>query len=141
MTIDFLTLPKSRLRVVACFLACIVLAACGGDDADVVENSSPTQGSSGGGSGGGNSAANEITISWDQPTQKVNGDPLASVAGFRIHYGTTPGSPDISIDIFDPDATEYLLEGMESGTYYFSVSTVDSDLNEGPRSAEESKSL
>jgi fibronectin type 3 domain-containing protein len=66
------------------------------------------------------------SLAWDIPTVRENGEPLAvsELAGYEIYYTTeTESSGVIAID--NPATTEYLLQGLAEGTYYFSIAAID----------------
>jgi fibronectin type 3 domain-containing protein len=61
---------------------------------------------------------------------------LSEIAGFRIYYGVTSGDYSNAIDIDDHTATQAVLDGLPSGTYFVAVTTVDVDGRESTYSAE-----
>lgn len=81
------------------------------------------------------------TLSWDPPTTNVDETPLTGLAGYKIYYGTTPGEYPEVIDINDPNTTEYTIENLPSGIYYFAVTAYDMSLNESDYSNEVSKTI
>jgi hypothetical protein len=57
--------------------------------------------------------AAQVTISWDK-------NPEANIAGYKMHYGTTRGSYDHSVDV--GNYTSCTISGLEEGaTYYFAA--------------------
>lgn len=60
------------------------------------------------------------TLSWTPPTQNTNGTALTNLAGFRIHYGTTPDLAQ-TIQLASPSVTRHTVN-LAPGTYYFAVS-------------------
>jgi hypothetical protein len=67
-------------------------------------------------------APGTVTLSWVAPTDNTNGTPLTDLAGYHIHYGTTPDNLTKSIDLTGTGTTEYEVSGLTAGTYYFSIS-------------------
>jgi hypothetical protein len=63
------------------------------------------------------------TLAWDAPTTNVDGTPLTSLAGFKIYYGTAPGTYVHVIDV--GSVTSYAINNLAVGTYYFSVTAYD----------------
>lgn len=70
--------------------------------------------------------ATQLTLGWDPPA--------GSVAGYKIHYGTTSGNYEYSVDVgnYDSCTISGLLEGQ---TYYFAATSynvdgIDSDFSE-----------
>jgi hypothetical protein len=84
-------------------------------------------GGSGGGSGS-NSQANDeakyygmANLSWISPTTNTDGSKLTDLAGYKIYYGTTPGSHDNWIDV--GNVTKYTINDLcyTPGTAYYFV--------------------
>jgi len=63
-----------------------------------------------------------VTISWTPPTQNEDGTPLSDLAGYKIYWGTTPGTYPNSVTINNPGLTTYVIDNLAPGTYEF-VST------------------
>jgi hypothetical protein len=68
--------------------------------------------------------AGTATLAWDAPTSNVDGTPLASLAGYRINYGTNVAVLDHSIVINDGGATTYNVQALAPGTWYFAIQAV-----------------
>lgn len=62
------------------------------------------------------------TLTWTAPTQNEDGTALTDLAGYKIYWGTIPGSYPNSITINNPGITTYVVENLAPGTYEF-VST------------------
>lgn len=75
-----------------------------------------------------------VTIVWAPPSHNEDGSPLDDLAGFRIRYGASAERLTAEVAVQNPDATNYLLEGLMPGPYYFIVSAIDYDGQEGLRS-------
>jgi hypothetical protein len=76
-----------------------------------------------------------VTVHWVAPTQNVDGSPLVDLAGYRVHYGTTPTALNQVLELPNPDMTSVSIEELSSGTYYFAVKAytageMESDLSE-----------
>ena len=67
------------------------------------------------------------TLSWVPPTENEDDSPLTDLAGYVIHYTTEEGQSSETIDIDDPGITTYKVENLAPGTYYFSISAVESN--------------
>ena len=61
------------------------------------------------------------TLSWAPPTRNVDGSPINDLAGYYIHYGTSPSALTRTILVKDPALTSYVVDELSPGTYYFSV--------------------
>ncbi len=66
------------------------------------------------------------TLSWTAPTQNEDGTPLTDLAGYRLYWGTTPGSFTDSVEIDNPSVTTYLVENLAPGTYEFVATAYNS---------------
>lgn len=59
------------------------------------------------------------SLSWTAPTQNEDGTQLTDLAGYKLYWGTTPGSYPNSATIDNPTVTTYLVENLSPGTYEF----------------------
>ena len=87
---------------------------------------------------------NSASLSWSPPTTTLDGSPLTNLAGYQIYYTqTTPVMVENSQSalVNDPNQTSYVVSNLDQGTYYFTVTSRDSDGNESPMSAEVSKTF
>jgi hypothetical protein len=66
------------------------------------------------------------TLSWTSPTTRTDGTALTNLAGFRIYYGTSPGTYPNMIPVANPGLTTYVVPNLVSGTYYFVATSYDS---------------
>lgn len=67
------------------------------------------------------------TLEWEAPTINADGTPLVNLLGYNIRYGTSPGSLDHLIEVRNPGLTTYVVDGLSPTTWYFSISSVNSD--------------
>lgn len=65
-----------------------------------------------------------VALSWDVPTTTVDGETLGDLTGYRIHYGTSKDALTGAIEIPSSGANQYVVRGLEKGTYYFAVRAV-----------------
>jgi hypothetical protein len=68
------------------------------------------------------SSGGTATLSWNPPTQNTDGSVIATLAGYRIYYGTSPDALTKSVTVTNPGLTAYTLADLGSGTYYFGIS-------------------
>jgi hypothetical protein len=62
--------------------------------------------------------ASQVTLGWNPPAD--------SVAGYKIHYGTTSGNYDYSVDVGAYDSC--VISGLAEGqTYYFAATSYNAD--------------
>lgn len=65
------------------------------------------------------SSVGSVTLSWSAPTQNEDGTPLTDLDGYRIYWGTTPGSYPSSVTIDNESVTTYVVDNLAPGTYEF----------------------
>lgn len=63
------------------------------------------------------------SLTWTAPTQNVDGSALTNLAGYRIRYGTAPGTLDKLVSVVGAGITSATIEGLAAGTWYFAVSS------------------
>jgi hypothetical protein len=85
--------------------------------------------------------AGRATLSWDAPTQRVDGSPLTNLAGFKLYYGTSANSLTNVIQVADPGARSRVIENLTAGTWYFAASAYDQTGMESARSNVASKTI
>ena len=82
----------------------------------------------------------EVTavLTWDIPTENVDGSPLVDLAGFNIYWGQVSRSYSDTVDIADPASDEYtwIFEVDVPTTIYFAMTAYDDDGNESAFSNE-----
>jgi hypothetical protein len=81
------------------------------------------------------------TLSWQPPTQRIDGSPLNGLAGYKVHVGQTSRSYSRVIDIAGSVNTRYTVTGLGAGRWYFAVSAYDNDGLASDFSAEVSKAF
>lgn len=86
------------------------------------------------------SATGSITVSWLPATQRVDGSPLTSIRGTRIHWGTSPETYTSSV-LVQSGATAYVIDNLLPASYYIAASTVDTNGLESDLSAPVTVSL
>lgn len=86
-------------------------------------------------------AQGSATLSWTPPTQRSDGSSLTNLAGYKIHYGTSPDSFGDEIAIDNPGLASYTIDALSSGTYYFTVTAVDATGVESQFSSVVSKTI
>lgn len=69
-----------------------------------------------------------VTVSWSAPTRSADGTQLLDLAGYKVYCGKAPRVYDQSFNV--GNVTSYRLTGLPPGTYYLTVSAVDSAGNE-----------
>jgi len=92
-----------------------------------------------GGRGSGSSSADSsetfsIAVSWATPQLNSDGTslPPTAINGYRVYYGTNPGTLTNSINVAGNNTA---ITGLAAGTYFLSVTTIDIAGNESARGA------
>ena len=75
-----------------------------------------------------------LQISWQVPTENVDGTPIEGLSAFRIHYGTISGSYDKVVEV-SGSTTNHTLD-LAKGEYYLAMTAVDLDGDESGLSNE-----
>lgn len=115
------------------------LAACGGGD-----DSSGTGTGTGGGTAGGaatGTGSSSATLSWQPPTENVDGTSVTNLAGYRLYSGTSRELLAVSRTIASPGITTVVVDGLGTGTHYFAVSAYLTDGAESLPSSIGSKTI
>jgi nitrite reductase/ring-hydroxylating ferredoxin subunit len=81
------------------------------------------------------SASGSVTLSWTAPTQNTNGTALTNLAGYYIHYGTSPTALTKSVQITNPGVDTYVISNLSAGTWYFSMTAYTTADVQSPYSA------
>lgn len=72
-----------------------------------------------------------VALSWNVPTQTIDGQTLQNLSGYRIHYGTNQNAMVNSIEVASAGANSYTVQNLRAGTtYYFAVRAVTADGDE-----------
>jgi putative Ig domain-containing protein len=79
--------------------------------------------------------AESVTLSWTPPSTNSNGTPVSDLAGYRIYYGTSAASLTTVITVNGADDTNQVIKNLTSGTWYFAVTSFNSDKIESALSA------
>jgi hypothetical protein len=82
----------------------------------------------------------QATVKWAPPTERVDGTELDAIGGFRIYYGRDPLNLERRIDV-DSEVTEYQINDLEQGDWYFAVSASSADGLESAPSPAVKKSI
>jgi Putative Ig domain len=89
----------------------------------------------------GGSGTGAATLSWTPPTRNTDGTTLTNLAGYRISYGTSSSSLSSTVTVSNPGISNYVVDNLAKGTWYFSIKSYTSSGNESSASAVVSKSI
>jgi hypothetical protein len=62
-----------------------------------------------------------VTLSWDAPTQNADGTPLGPLAGYHVYVGRDTNHLVLRGGITGTKSNNYVVTGLDSGTYCFAV--------------------
>lgn len=86
------------------------------------------------GSAGVDSTAS-TSLSWIAPTENTDGSPATQLAGYHIYYGPAANEMTTKVSVNGAASTSYMVDGLSSGTYYFTVAAYTNDGAESSHSA------
>ena len=86
-------------------------------------------------------ASGAAILSWNAPTENEDGTPLTDLAGYRLYWGTTPGSYPNSVTIDNPGVTVYVVDNLAPGTYEFVATAFNTSGLESSFSAPTTKTV
>ncbi len=72
-------------------------------------------------------ATGSATLSWTPPTENSDGSALTNLSGYRITYGRTANVLDRSVTVTNPSVNSFVVENLSSGTWFFSIASVNSE--------------
>lgn len=104
----------------------VLLVACGGGGGDdggaPVNNNLPP------------STPNTVSLNWDVPDSKLNGDPLSmgEISGFRVYMSKDNGTYVQIADISKDSSPAFNSPNLAAGEYSFAVVTYDMNGDESP---------
>ena len=81
------------------------------------------------------------TLSWQAPAQRTDGSLLTDLAGYRILYGSSPGSYPNRVTVNNPGLTSYVVDNLAQGTWYFVMTAFDASGAESDYSSVGSKTI
>lgn len=77
-----------------------------------------------------NNSGSSVSINWNAPSSREDGSPLtiAELSGYEIYFFMDGSAEEEGvIYIEDPATTEYSTNTLSSGTYYFAISSIDTN--------------
>ncbi|MGC8518708.1 MAG: putative Ig domain-containing protein [Steroidobacteraceae bacterium] len=86
-------------------------------------------------------ASGTADVSWTAPTTNTDGSTLTDLAGYNIHYGTSPNALNQEVQVNTIGVTNYVIGGLTSGTWYFAVTAYTTTGTESSLSNVASKTI
>jgi hypothetical protein len=86
-------------------------------------------------------SADSATLAWTRVKKDTSGKTLKDLAGYKIHYGTSPTGLYTVVVLKDPHQTRYVVRGLSPGTWYFAVSAYTASGAEGAQSNVAAKTI
>lgn len=68
-----------------------------------------------------------VTLSWIPPTERTDGTPLQTLAGYKISYGRMSEVYDYTINLDNPGLASYVVEDLVPGDWYFVMAAYDTE--------------
>ena len=81
------------------------------------------------------------TLKWAAPTQNTDGSPITNLSGYVVSYGNSATALSQTVSITNPATLTYTVQNLGAGTWYFAVSSTESDGTESALSAVVSKTI
>jgi len=133
-------LSNSRFTsIITTFIITLLVSACGPQDLTSADNTNNPAIDTGitPVSGNESNSGSNINLSWVAPSEREDNSSisLSEIAGYTIRYGTMMGQYPNKITINDGTATDYTLPNFITGTYYFVLTTIDTEGRESQYSS------
>jgi hypothetical protein len=80
-------------------------------------------------------SAGNVALDWIPPTENTDGSVLTNLAGYNVHYGTSPEKLTQVIKLANPGLTSYVVDNLTTGTWYFAVRSYAANGTESSNSA------
>jgi hypothetical protein len=80
-------------------------------------------------------SSNNVALDWTPPTDNTDGSMLTNLAGYNVHYGTSPDKLTNVIKLTNPGLASYVVDNLTSGTWYFAITSYASSGAESAASA------
>jgi hypothetical protein len=65
-------------------------------------------------------------LTWTRPTKNEDGSTLGDLAGYKVRYGLSANSLTQVVDVAGAAVTSASIEGLSTGTWYFSIASYTS---------------
>jgi Putative Ig domain len=68
-------------------------------------------------------SAGTAALDWIPPTENTDGSVLTDLAGYNVHYGTSPDQLTQVARLANPGLASYVVDNLSPGKWYFAVSS------------------
>jgi hypothetical protein len=74
----------------------------------------------------------DVSLEWVAPTTRTDGSALdmSEIGGYKVYMGTSDDNLEQVVDLADSSISDYVVEDLATGDYYFAVTTYDTEGNE-----------
>jgi len=79
------------------------------------------------------STGGPAVLSWSRPTQNTDGSSLTNLAGYRLYYGQSASQLNAVREITSAATTSITIDGLATGTWYFSLASFTTSGTESTR--------
>lgn len=86
-------------------------------------------------------ATGSAALSWSPPTLNSDGSTLTDLAGYEVRYGRSADELNETVSLDNESLSDYLVENLTSGTWYFAVIAINSGGITSPLSNLASKTI
>jgi Calx-beta domain len=94
--------------------------------ATIQVSSTAASNSSSSGSSSSGTTTDSATLQWTAPTDNTDGSALTNLVGYNIYYGTSSSAMTNKIAINTVGITNYVIQNLQSGNWYFAMTAVNS---------------
>ena len=77
--------------------------------------------------------AGNAELSWTPPVTNSDGSVLRNLGGYKVYYGASPGALSQVITLTNPGLSQYVIDSLPSGTWYFAMTSVAADGTESTK--------
>ncbi|MEL7310227.1 MAG: fibronectin type III domain-containing protein [Pseudomonadota bacterium] len=108
----------SKIVGLALLFAVAGCAGGGGGDSVAATVEQPTA------PGGGDNTSGSIELTWTPPTAKADGTALTDLDGYRFYLGRQSGAYDRTINADNPGLSRFVIDNLQSGTWFVAMTSV-----------------
>jgi hypothetical protein len=65
--------------------------------------------------------AGQAKVTWTRPTKNTNGTALTNLAGYRLHFGTSPSNLSSVVQLPNASLATYTVSNLLAANWYFAI--------------------